>query len=100
MERRHVERITSDQVPVERLEMTDIKEDAMALGNRALAQGIGPHQREQCIGLLAGLPERAAKLGRNHVVSSVYPRAATQNVRAVTVRGACAGPLCAAPARA
>ena len=40
MERRNVERITRDQVPVEGFDVPQVKDDAMAFGDRPFVEGV------------------------------------------------------------
>jgi len=53
MERSEAERTFAQKVPVKRLKMPDIEDDAMSFRNGAVVEGIGPDDREQRIGIRA-----------------------------------------------
>jgi len=49
-----IERV-SEQIPVEGLEVPELKNQAMAFGNRAFVKGVGRQQIEKRIGLRASI---------------------------------------------
>ena len=46
-------RTIMQKIPIERLEMSDVENDAMALGDGAIIKGVGIHDGEKLIGFLA-----------------------------------------------
>src|SRR5215510_13303988 len=51
------ERARCQKVPVKRLDMADVKYDAVALGNRPVVYGLLAHQLEDFVGSRAGIKQ-------------------------------------------
>ena len=60
LEGRHVQRVARNQVPVECLQMSQVEDHPVALGDRSLVEEFRLDQPEQRVGILAGLLECAA----------------------------------------
>src|SRR5579863_1894366 len=58
----HAKHAISYQVPVERFEMSDIKNDAVALGNRPLVEGLAADDAEERITLSASMDETVREI--------------------------------------
>ena len=55
VERRDVQGVARDQIPVEGVGVPQVEDHAMAFADGAIIERGGPHQTEQCVHLLAGL---------------------------------------------
>src|SRR5689334_17385008 len=74
MERRQIERMAGQQVPIECLQMPEIKEDAVALRNWTLIHRIGTNDLKQIVSKLPYLLEFAREeLAGCHRLPQVYP---------------------------
>ena len=67
MERRRVERAARDLVPVEGVEVAEVEDQAMAVGDRAFVERLVGDEGEQRVGVVARLVQFAAQVGVVHV---------------------------------
>ena len=67
VERRRVERAARDLVPVEGVEVAEVEDQAMAIGDRALVERLVRDEREQRVGVLARPLQFTAQVRVVHV---------------------------------
>ncbi len=67
MERRRVEGAARDLVPVEGVEVAEVEDQAMAVGDRALVERLVGDEGEQRVGVLARLLQFTAQVRVLHV---------------------------------
>src|SRR5215471_17544088 len=72
------ERALGQQIPVKRLDMADVKYDAVALGNRPVVYCVFPNQLEDFVGSRAGIKQARVEVvpeadGGSECSHGVYP---------------------------
>src|SRR5262249_53879807 len=65
-----IERVTRNQVPVERLQVTEVEDDAMPFRNRSIIQRVGSDELKQTIRGLPGLVDSPGKFAPSFSHSS------------------------------